>query len=345
MGARFATARVGKTRARERNCSVARTLGILSDPWAFLVIREAFFRKRRFKDFQDTLGIPRGTLTDRLRRLTRDGIFTRLRYQRFPDRFEYRLTDKGLDLYPSFVALMKWGDRWLARGRPPLKLIHRGCGNPVEARTVCSECGGEIKPYQVSYRDGPGAGSSIVPASGRIRRAAQAANFLRGRRCSVARTLRIIGDRWSFLVMREAFFGVRRYDEMHAKLNIATNILADRLRRLVEEGIFARTPYQDRPPRFEYRFTGEGRELYDSMIAMMRWGDRWASPDGAPLILTHRGCGADFHAVVACNHCGGELAAREMSYAGAAAVRNEAEVAKPRVRRSAKRVGRPARAL
>src|SRR3954447_22802009 len=131
IGARFVRAnaiaaanRGTGTEPGERNCSVARTLDIVSDAWAFLVIREAFFETRTFEAFRVALGIPRATLTDRLRKLTRLGIFKRVAAAS-GQRMDYRLTQKGFDLYPSFVALMQFGDRWLSGGRvPPLALVH-----------------------------------------------------------------------------------------------------------------------------------------------------------------------------------------------------------------------------
>ena len=303
----------------QRNCSVGRTLGILSDAWTFLVIREAFFGIRRFHDFREELNIPRATLTARLAWLTSSGIFYRRQYERFPKRCEYLLTEKGLDLYPSFLALMGWGDRWLCgKRRPPVSLQHQKCGRWIEPKPYCSHCGQEVMPDQVDYRDGPGAGfssASSFAAMRRVRRISDAGTFLRGRRCSVARTLKIIGDRWSFLVMREAFFGVRHYDEFCRNLRISTNILADRLRAMLAEGIFFRAPYQGHREHQEYRFTEKGKQLYPSMIAMMHWGDKWlAGENGPPLILCHRVCKQPFHLVVACSYCGQELKAREVKY-------------------------------
>src|SRR5580693_10518166 len=101
----------------ERNCSVARTLDIVSDAWAFLIIREAFFGTQTFEAFRSALGIPRATLTDRLKKLTQLAIFRQVA-TRSSQRKEYRLTKMGFDLYPSFIALMQFGDRWLAGGKP-----------------------------------------------------------------------------------------------------------------------------------------------------------------------------------------------------------------------------------
>src|ERR1700738_4183725 len=119
---------VGKAVKTERNCSVARTLDIVSDALAFLIIREAFFGTQTFEAFRSALGIPRATLTDRLRKLTQLAIFRQVAIGS-SQRKEYRLTKMGFDLYPSFIALMQFGDRWLADGKPaPLTLVHMRCG-------------------------------------------------------------------------------------------------------------------------------------------------------------------------------------------------------------------------
>nr|WP_233556463.1 helix-turn-helix domain-containing protein [Noviherbaspirillum sedimenti] len=137
----------------------------------------------------------------------------------------------------------------------------------------------------------------------------------RVRPCSVARALQIIGDRWSFLLIRDMFFGVRRFDEFQANLGIASNILTDRLQRLTEHGIIEKRQYQVRPDRYEYRFTARGRDLYGSMIVMMRWGDKWLSSGRPPLVLRHRQCQHDFFARVVCSECGEELDPRQVDYA------------------------------
>ena len=136
-----------------RKDSVARTLDLVGDGWTFLVLREAFFGVRRFDAFQNTLGIATNILADRLRRLTRDGIFERQRDPEDGRRFEYRLTERGRDLYWVTLALMRWGDKWLADGQgPPLQLTHDRCGKDFTPQTVCSACGEEIDPREVSYR-------------------------------------------------------------------------------------------------------------------------------------------------------------------------------------------------
>jgi DNA-binding HxlR family transcriptional regulator len=305
----------GTNRVRgERNCSVARTLDVVSDAWAFLILREAFFGTRTFEAFRSALEIPRATLTDRLRKLTRLEIFRQVATH-VGQRSEYRLTKMGFDLYPSFIALMQFGDRWLSvNKRPPLILVHSPCGCESRPIVACSECLSEIEARAVQYRDGPGAGRKPPKPGRNTRRASDGSRFMLGRPSSVSRALQIIGDKWSFMVVREAFFGNRRYDKIQAELGIAPNILTDRLSRLVAQGIFHRRLYQRAPERYEYLLTDMGRDLYGPCVAMLTWGDRWHSKGKLPLLLRHTKCGHDFHAAVICDKCHKPIIAADMQY-------------------------------
>lgn len=126
--------------------------------------------------------------------------------------------------------------------------------------------------------------------------------------CSVARTLDLVGDRWTILILREAFFGVRRFDALQRNLGIARNVLADRLGKLVANGIMERRRYQERPARHEYRLTERGHGLYAPLVALMRWGDEYlAEPEGPPVVLHHLTCDHDATPVMSCSHCRAEL--------------------------------------
>jgi DNA-binding HxlR family transcriptional regulator len=94
-----------------------------------------------------------------------------------------------------------------------------------------------------------------------------------GQNCSIARTLEIVGERWTLLIIRDVFLGLRRFDQLQESLGVARNVLADRLNRLVAEGILERVPYSVRPPRFEYRLTAKGLELNVALTALRQWGD------------------------------------------------------------------------
>jgi DNA-binding HxlR family transcriptional regulator len=128
--------------------------------------------------------------------------------------------------------------------------------------------------------------------------------------CSVARALEAIGDRWTMLVIRDAFHGIRRFEEFQARLGIARNVLSDRLTRLVDDGILEKRRYQERPPRFEYRLTQKGADLFPVMVSLMKWGDRHApNPDGPPVTVLHRGCGGEVDERLLCDRCGEPITA------------------------------------
>ena len=122
--------------------------------------------------------------------------------------------------------------------------------------------------------------------------------------CSVAQCLEVVGEWWSMLIIRDAFLGVRRFDDFQTRLGISRNILNVRLRTLVEADVLERVPYQQRPPRYEYRLTDKGRDLWPVLTTMREWGDKWAAPNGAPLEIVHDACGEVMHLNHTCSTCG-----------------------------------------
>jgi DNA-binding HxlR family transcriptional regulator len=307
--------RIKAAKPLERNCSVGRTVNIIGDGWSFMILREGYFGVRRFKHFQSMLGLPRGTLSARLSALTEQGLLRKVQYSERPPRSEYRLTMMGFDLYSVMLSLLAFGDKWLAGGEPPpLKMFHIACYSECHPFVACSACGEEIRATRLKYRDGPGAGWAPMAIPKKSRRSVDPTVLERRRPSSVARALQVIGDRWSFMVVREAFFGVRRFDDWQARLGIAPNILSDRLKRFVNFGIFDRIRYQTQPERFEYRLTDMGRDLIGPFAAMLRWGDQWLSGNNPPLIHTHLDCGHDFTPKVVCDHCREPITAAAMRY-------------------------------
>lgn len=132
------------------NCSLARALSVIGDRWTLLVLREAFLRVRRFDDFQRNLGVARRVLTERLKHLVDHGVLEKAVYQETPLRHEYRLTEKGLGLYPVVISLVHWGDEYYAgREGPPLLHRHLNCGHDFRSVLTCSECGEAVHPRDV----------------------------------------------------------------------------------------------------------------------------------------------------------------------------------------------------
>ena len=131
--------------------------------------------------------------------------------------------------------------------------------------------------------------------------------------CPIARSADVLGDGWNLLLLREACLGVRRFDDFQRSLGIGRNILTSHLNQLVDEGLFTRVEYQQRPVRLEYRLTDKGRDAYPILAAMAAWGDRWLiGPEGPPLQLHHQACDHDMHAVVVCSECAEPIDVRDV---------------------------------
>lgn len=131
--------------------------------------------------------------------------------------------------------------------------------------------------------------------------------------CSLARSLAVIGDRWTLLILRDAFLRVRRFEDFQERLGIARRVLTERLAGLVQDGVLEKVAYQQRPLLHEYRLTDKGLALYPVILSLVHWGDRYyAEKDGPPVLHTHKACGYDFHSVLACSECGEAIGARDV---------------------------------
>jgi len=296
------------TRARKIPASsVARALATVGDRWSLLILGGAFQGARRFDDWQRGIGISSNILTNRLKHLVRIGCL-----ERAGDNGSrsggYRLTPMGADLYP--VALMFWRfDRQWSRSRA-LKnatLTHTVCGSRMTPVLVCAHCREPLHARDVRYKPGPGAALERVPPPKVSRRSLVTLDNAEGHGL-FGESIDYFGDRWAQLVIASPFLGLRRFSDIQERWNIAPNILADRLKLLVEQGMLERRAYQANPERHEYLLTPKGMDVYPILLALMRWGDRWlATRAGAPLILHHRPCGRRLDPLAVCDHCGEEL--------------------------------------
>jgi len=127
-----------RTNCQASNCSIDRTLQALGEKWTLLIIRESFYGSTRFEQFHRVLQCPRNLLSERLTLLVDEGILERSEYREPGSRarMEYRLTDKGRELFPIYAALMEWGNRWTGLAAPPVELFHKPCGTRVKARGI-----------------------------------------------------------------------------------------------------------------------------------------------------------------------------------------------------------------
>ncbi len=131
--------------------------------------------------------------------------------------------------------------------------------------------------------------------------------------CSMSRSIAVIGDRWTLMILRDLFLGVRRFEDFERRLGISRSVIAERLKLLVDEGVLRREAYQDHPVRHEYRLTDKGLALHPVVMAIVHWGDaHYAGEAGPPLIHRHKACGCDFTPVLTCSECGEAVGARDV---------------------------------
>lgn len=275
---------------------VARAFAVTGDAWTQLILREAFYGARRFSQWRDRLGMPRSVLTDRLNRLTAAGLLEQREARGSATRMEYRLTEMGLDMFGVAVMQGQWERKW---ARSPLQeryamaFYDRETGARVEPAVFDHEGGRPIEMHHVRWEAGEGL-TPIAPPTSRRRRTQP----IETDRAIIDRSTDIMGDYWSWAVLAAAFFRLRRFDEIHEALGVATNILADRLKTMVLQGVLEKRLYQKAPPRFEYRLTEAGRDLYPMIMAMHGWSERWLCPDGSPLRLVETETNEPISAVV-----------------------------------------------
>ncbi|HLS80904.1 MAG TPA: helix-turn-helix domain-containing protein [Steroidobacter sp.] len=295
-----------------RSSEVARALQEVGDRWSHLIMRDAFLGVRRFEDLRRRTGASRGTLTARLNSMVNAGLLYRTPYGEGPNRLEYRLTEKGLAFYPVALCMWMWENRWAGEYGLPPRLVHSVCGKTLQPALVCAACGEPVRGGDIEYRAGPGA-FKYAAATSTTRRRESAAPSGDGVDTTMFHCVDTVGDRWATLLLGALFFGLHRYDDINAALGIATNILADRLRRLLSAGVIEQRLYQDNPPRYEYHLTDKGRDLLNFTTALQEWGTRWLpAPYGPAILLIHRPCNRRLRSRIVCGNCGDEVDPREV---------------------------------
>ena len=146
----------------DMDCSVAQCLEVVGEWWSMLIVRDVFLGVTRFEDFQRRLGISRNILQQRLSRLVDAGVLTRVPYSDHPPRSDYRLTDKGRDLWPVLTAMRQWGDTYAAPTGPPIEVTHRDCGSTAPLVLTCADCGAVVGPRDVTAAAGVGRDPGVL---------------------------------------------------------------------------------------------------------------------------------------------------------------------------------------
>lgn len=284
--------------------AIGQGLAILGDRWVLLILQRAFLlRVRTFVGWRDDLGISESVLASRLKELVANGIFTLAAYRNGRVRYEYRLTDRGLDLWSLLVAVHSWEHDWTDHPLPPL--VHDVCGHQTRAYLGCGACLEPMTARTTQTVRGPLATFARVGLPRQHRRTIGPRTDLLGY-CPDA--MEILGDRWSTSVLAAAFLGSRRFGDFQVELGIAPSVLTDRLRRFVELGVFQSTGGA-------YRLTERGLAFFKVFAFLVSWAQReLPAPDGSALDITHRPCGAALAPVLLCKECGGTLHRREVHF-------------------------------
>lgn len=286
--------------------SASRALNLMGDRWTLMISSQAFVGTTRFEDFQSRIGIARSLLTDRLRRLESAGVLVRSRYCERPPRDEYLLTEMGRDLFGPSMMIIRWEKRWYYDPKVRAHNIKHSCGHDFIPECRCNHCRKELIARETKGEPGPGAGKEPAAKARAQRRSIVEGS--QGTAAMLERSVEVLGDRWITHVIASAFYGHKRFNDFQQQLGVATNILSERLARLVALGILEQKLYQESPNRYEYRLTPKGLDLFPLVLELVRWGARWMSgPEGPPELIRHLPCGNIVTPLLTCSHCGEEL--------------------------------------
>jgi DNA-binding HxlR family transcriptional regulator len=288
---------------------IFQAVDLLGDAWSWLIIRNAMFDgDTRFSEFQRDLRISRKVLSTRLESLTDAGVL----HRNFgPDTVGYVLTDMGLDFLPSLLVALAWGERWaIDRATADRWATHLPHGHDLMATFNCSEC---AKPLIAREVRPPNLRSTTTMHPKRSRSRIPNLELMQeSQNCAIARTQQVIGDRWSARVIREFFLGTRNFNNFQENLGIATNILANRLDRLVALGVIQKSFRAGQSSQSEYRLTERGLDLYGVPLSLLSWAQKWIGPHTPTERLRHLVCDREASPVLACGTCGVAVARHDI---------------------------------
>ena len=288
---------------------VFHALQLIGDRWTIFILRDAFLGRHRFNEFIKYSVQSRVTLTSRLEWLIENDIFYKSQYTEKPPRYEYKLTQKGLGLYPWALMIWQWESSWADQEtRHVPKTLFHNIDKPhkLVPVLVCRHCqqpvtSSDTKTVELDQPSSTLENKKPPISLGTQRRTKK--TKLDAEDKSLDHIVDIIGDRWSYLVVAASFFGVRRFDDFQNELEISTNILSDRLKKLTGLGVLLRTRYQDSPKRFEYVLTDKGKSLYPQTLALRQWVIDYLEPDEVSFALIHTQCGHALDVDVVCGDC------------------------------------------
>lgn len=290
-----------------RTSGASRAFEVLGDAWVLRILRTSFRGVRRFSEHMRALDVSRAVLSDRLERMCRDGLLHKVEQPGAHP--EYRLTDKGLDLWGLLIGMWQWERHWgsgvdasaPAHDRPRSRLVHLGCGQTIDPVFACAHCAAPVTPFDTYAVPGPGTAEAptddtLSPAARKRYRKSHSDD-----RSSLPTLMRLFGDRWNTKLMAAALQGHKTFSELSAATGIWPASLTDRLEELQGLGMLRGTRYAG--SRQEYHLTRAALATYPITIQLIQWGDTWLWNQVPPLVVMHRPCGHALRAHWTCPHC------------------------------------------
>ncbi|REL26350.1 transcriptional regulator [Thalassotalea euphylliae] len=297
------------------NATISSDLDVIGDRWTLLILRDLFLGRTRFESLRTHTGASKATLSRRLDTLIQIDVIKRQQLKPTSKHYDYLLTGKGLKLFGASILAWRWETQWLASASEsslPITLLHTPCGHPFIPETVCTHCGQAVKFEDVKWYTSDDSFQhqlKVIQSANKMRRVRNSRTSALDNR--MAGISDLIGDRWTLLILIAAFMGAKRNYEFANYLNIASNILSQRLSMLVEENLFEKTAYQHNPPRYEYVLTDKSKALFPLVMILRQWAmDFHTTPES----LKHEPCGANLRLSVNCNMCKTELHPTDISF-------------------------------
>ncbi len=277
---------------------LGRTLGLLGDEWALLLVQQCFLGVRRYSAFQSALGIGPTVLSARLTSLLDAGVL-----EQVPDggRQAYQLTRSGQDLWSVLLGIWAWEQQWV-QGQALPTMRHVVCGDVFTPELACASCGALAGRRDVVISWGPSGGMArSVPVGSTRRRTGSSRPDGPG---LFPATMTLLGSRWSAAVLGAAFLGARRFTDFEAALGAPPNVVSERLRQFVDLGVLDDS----------YALTSKGDALFPVVTLLVRWAETWQGvPEGPALLARHSECDDAFVPVLHCSACDGHLHLGELA--------------------------------
>jgi DNA-binding HxlR family transcriptional regulator len=294
--------------------AVGRMLGLLGDEWTLLIIQQALLGATRYGEFMARLPISNSVLTNRLSALTDHGLLSRSVYRTRPIRSEYLITPRSRSLWPVLLSIWEWEQHWVPEHTERLpRMRHDACGSDFAPMLTCRSCGEVVTEKDVAARWGPsGSWQRSVPEAVTRRRASP--HDATGKASLFPETMDVFGNRWAAALLVAAFRGTTRFTDFQTQLGAPPSLLAGRLQVFCTNGVLIPSSHESRTDWVAYRLTEKGRAFFPVLIAALQWAQDWFhAPEGPAVILTHRGCGARFTGILACDQCAQPLAGAQIS--------------------------------